>query len=465
MFFLPQLWMLELSIVFIVASAIAMQLHWRLVWRVWGFIVLGCLCGVLIYAGTFPGENSVTSAIGRESHVEGVVIDVGASEKSGHLTLSHLQIDGEETQDKLLAFAPLYPEFAYGDRISFRCTPTAPEPIEEFAYDRYLANKNIFATCFVYSSPLVLERGAGNPVLEILYKMKSQLLSRIQQIFGEPQGSLMAGLLIGETNFSDAWNLRFQQTGTSHIVAASGYNVALVTFIVLGFLVWAGLKRQQAFFLVSVAIVVYAILCGAEAAIVRASVMGFLVLLSQQIGRRSTMKNVLLLTPTILLLMHPRALRDDIGFELSMAATLGLIYFVPYIQSKLSFVPKTLSLQTSLAATLAATVACLPVLLFRFGTLSIVAPIVNLLILPWLPYIMGLGALVLVVSIASLPLAIFVSGPATALLSSVLFVIRSISEVPFGSFSIPDWLAYLLTSAVACAVWLIVKRKKLFSHL
>jgi hypothetical protein len=78
---------------------------------------------------------------------------------------------------------------------------------------------------------------------------------------------------------------------------------------------------------------------------------------------------------------------------------------------------------------------------------------------------MGLGALVLVVSIASLPLAIFVSGPATALLSSVLFVIRSISEVPFGSFSIPDWLAYLLTSAVACAVWLIVKRKKLFSHL
>ncbi|MFA6131147.1 MAG: ComEC/Rec2 family competence protein [Patescibacteria group bacterium] len=424
--------------------------------------MLGIGFAVFVYASTFPSIDSIVHETDTEGSVEGTIIDLEESEFYQKATLADLSFEDQERSDRLLVYLPLYPTLSYGDRLSFTCTPRAPEPIEGFAYNRYLWGKDIYAECFLYATPLVIARDAGNPVMALLQEARISLLDRIQMLFGEPESSLLAGLFIGETNFSTEWEAVFQKTGTSHIVAASGYNVGIVTIFLLSFFSWIGWYRRQTFFLVAVAIVFYAILCGAEAAIVRAAVMGLLVLLSQQLGRRSAITNILLLTASILLLFSPRALRDDIGFELSMAATMGLIYLTPFIKPHLAFIPKTLHLQESFASTIAATIACAPILLFRFGTFSLVSPMVNLLILPWLPYLMIGGAVILGVSVLSSSLAILLSGFVALPLSGILFLVRACASIPISAFAFPDWCATLLTLLFGILLWLLV-RNHLFS--
>jgi competence protein ComEC len=265
----------------------------------------------------------------------------------------------------------------------------------------------------------------------VLARVHDGVVEKIDKTFGDPHAALLAGLLLGDQRFSDAWEEKFQATGTTHIVAASGYNVTVVSFILFGFLVYFGVRRQQAYGILLVGIIAYVFLAGGDAPVVRAGVMGSLVLTSKQLGRKTTMTNVLLLAAVLMLIPEPRLLRDDVGFQLSMLATIGLIYFAPTVDKWFSFVPKTFTLRESLSATVAATIFTLPIILFSFGNLSLVSPIANLLILPVIPYAMAFGAIALVIGFVSAPVGALAAGPAWALLTYVLWVIESLASLPF----------------------------------
>ncbi|MFH1632273.1 MAG: ComEC/Rec2 family competence protein [bacterium] len=435
----------------------------QLDWITLGLILIAAtLSGLYQYGESFPTAESIASIAGTTERIEGTVVHVKRTDSSQQLRLNDISVGEASYEDRVLVFSPLFPRFEYGDRVTVRCNLDAPEPFEGFDYDRFLAAKKIYATCFTYSSPMIVEEDQGHPVKAVLMQARTRTIDIIDSTFGEPHGSLLAGLLLGEQRFTDAWDELFLKTGTTHIVAASGYNVAVVTFVLFGLLASFGVRRQHAFSILMAGIIAYIFLAGAEAPVIRAGIMGALVLVARQLGRSSTMINVLLLTGSAMLYVNPRLLIDDVGFQLSIVSTVALIYFAPHVDRRLKFIPEKFQIRESIVATLAATFFTLPIIFLSFGRLAIIAPFVNLLILPVLPFTMAFGAVAVAGGIIGSTVGSFLAGPAWALLGYMLWVVKSMAALPFSAFEIPPVLLIplaILSTLIIALVWRRLSRR------
>jgi len=188
-------------------------------------------------------------------------------------------------------------------------------------------------------------------------------------------------------------------TGTLHVIAASGFNVSVVAAVLMGVLMRV-VSRGWAIGGGIGGIVVYVLIAGASASVIRAGIMGSLTLIAYYLGRPTEARRLLWVSAGIMLLASPLMLLD-VGFQLSVAATAGLLYLGPRIQSRFKMLDDRFQFVQSILAnylysTLAATVATLPIILWHFGTVSWISPIVNLLVLPIIPLIMGMSAGILV---------------------------------------------------------------------
>jgi competence protein ComEC len=184
-------------------------------------------------------------------------------------------------------------------------------------------------------------------------------------------------------------NLRI--SGVMHVIAASGMNITMVAgFFSAIFMLF--LKRQTALFASILGIVFYAFLAGMQPSIIRASIMGVLVFSSQILGRQSIGAYGLFLAGFIMLFISP-LLISDVGFQLSLTATAGLLYIRPLFGKieKLNSFSKKFPLIEDLFITLSAQIATLPILLATFGTYSLWSILVNALILWTIPTLMILG--------------------------------------------------------------------------
>jgi len=431
-------------------------------------MVLVAVCaislGVFRYQLTIPdgstwfaadrGEGSAVAWIGSEVALEGVVLgDVQTSSQLQSFTLGDVRIDGEAVRSKVLVRVPLYPEFTYGNRIRLDCTLEAPEPFDGFRYDRYLAKEGVLAICQSYREPFLL----GTDRISVrgrLLAVKGGILERVRLTFHEPYAALLEGLLLGEKNLPDSVEEDFRRAGLSHIVAASGQNVALVTDVLFWLLIGIGFRRRGASVALLVGIALYVLLAGADAAIVRAGIMGSVVALSRTLGRVPSTTNMLLFALSLMLLHNPLLLRDDVGFQLSFAATTGIVVFQPRLARFFAFLPRGLGLREALATSASAIAATLPVMLISFGELSFVAPLANLLVLPLIPFVMIAGAVILMISAVVQPLALVLAAPVVGGLKIILGSAHLLSSLPFATADLGN-LPWLRVLFVLAALWLL----------
>ena len=404
-----------------------------------GVVLLGFSVGVGRYASVGPGANSVVKDVGRKVTIEGRVVVADRRDQGMGYTLDLLVIDDVPRNDRVLVSAPISSTAMIGDYLRATCALEQPEPFDGFAYDRFLAAKSIYATCRSLAASFIIEKDVlswSDHFWRSIGSFHGWIDDRARAILPEPQATLLLGLLIGEDSFSDRWKEAFRATGTSHIVAASGYNVAIVAQLALIALVTLGLYRRQAYPLVLFAIGVFIIVAGAGAAVVRAGIMGVLALTARHVGRHTSPRNIIALTIVVLLLVEPRLLRDDVGFQLSVAATIGLIALTDRIASRLKMIPTTFGIRESLASTIAATIATVSIVLLSFGKLSIVAPLVNLLVLPFVPYAMALGAAAIALSSIGSSLGVWIALPVWTVLVTMTEIIATASRIPFASIMI-----------------------------
>ncbi|MFZ2681824.1 MAG: ComEC/Rec2 family competence protein [Patescibacteria group bacterium] len=393
-----------------------------------GLLLFGLVTGHFRYVMSQPGVNSLAAYTGSHYAITGTIAKHEGDVSRQKLTLNQVSLDGVNVTGRMLVFAPGYPKLKTGQQVQVSCVAEAPEPFDGFHYERYLASKRIYATCFVREAPFVL---GVSPRFVGLDRLHESAVAQINQLLGEPQSALLAGLLMGDNNFSDEWKGYFLSTGTSHVVAASGYNVSMLAIVLLAVLVSLGFRRQQAFPLIVLGIAAFVIIAGAEAAVTRAGIMGVLALSATQLGRKTTVRNIILLTVVGMLLLEPRLLRDDVGFQLSVLSTIGLITMARYFSEKFAFIPEALGLKESFAATIAATLATLPVIILGFGKISIISPFVNLLILPFVPYAMLFGLIATVVGVIDQGLGALIMGPAWICLTAMLKIIQAMAALPF----------------------------------
>jgi competence protein ComEC len=168
----------------------------------------------------------------------------------------------------------------------------------------------------------LLQADQGNPFRAALYSLKEHLLDTVYRSFPDPEASLMAGILLGvESGIPADVQEAFNATGTSHIIAISGFNISILAGLFT--LLFSRLTgRWWGALLAALGIAFYTVLVGAGASVVRAAVMGWFSLLAVQIGRRQVGLNSLAIVAAVMAAFTPSILWD-VGFQLSFMATLG----------------------------------------------------------------------------------------------------------------------------------------------
>ncbi|NQV90127.1 ComEC/Rec2 family competence protein [Candidatus Uhrbacteria bacterium] len=360
----------------------------------------------------------------------------------------------EVREGKILAWIPLYPQVEYGNELVFNCSVQKPEAFNGFAYDRYLATKGILAVCFQPQYIDVLIQKEWSIVGGLLH-VKEWATKSLQRILPEPHSSFLSGLLFGGSSaLSPELKQQFVATGTSHILAASGFNVSLFSVAFLSFILSTRIGRRRGLMLTTILLIVYVLLAGASPAVVRAGIMGGLVVLEHWISRKAYMVNAFLLTGSLMLLVNPLLLQD-VGFQLSFVATIAVITFTKPISERLTFIPEVIGLRESFAGSLAAIGLTLPIVLWHFGSVSLVAPFVNLLVLPLVPYAMVATMIAIMAGGLGATVGAYLSLPAWGLSYLMLRLISVFGTIPF-ALSQPEQshLLALLVFGLMGAVWM-----------
>lgn len=398
-----------------------------------------------------------------------------------------LGMQHEHVSGRVYVKTDLYPRHAFGDMLELECDLRRPEPIEDFRYDMYLAKSRVFSVCmnpkvqgyitegdmeegtvknniqYPISPPKADPSMADNilfssrvrlAILNPIFLFKNNVADRINRLWHEPHASFMAGLLYGSRGGLGELQELFNITGVSHIIAISGYNISIVATLLMIFFIRLWIPRKKAFWVVVIGILVFIIFTGASASVFRAGIMGIVVLLAKQMGRVSRSLNVIACTAVVMALQNPLVLLWDAGFQLSFAATVGLIYLPQIFFKWFSWIPESFGLRESALSTIAATAATLPLLLYQFGRLSIVSVFVNLLILWIIPWLMLLGFLAVMASFLFYPIAQVIAWIGWVGLSYIILIVKAFANIPFASVSVsfPFWA--MVMAYVALVYWM-----------
>ena len=366
--------------------------------------------------------------------------------------------------------------FFYGDRVRIRGVPETPPSFPDFDYRRYLARKGVY-TLVRRAEMHRLDTGQGNPVIATLYAVRARASAILDRLMPQPYAALANGMILGiESGIPRELYAKFNLTGTSHVIVISGSNIALVSGILLLLFTWVLRGRKKIAALLSlIGIGLYTLLVGADAAVVRAAIMGGLYVLAIALNRQSAAIITLFVAALVMLLINPLTLWD-VGFQLSFMATLGLILFSTPLQQRWDArVGKRLPglanniLAEGLLITLAAQITTMPMVVYYFGRLSIISFLANLLIIPAQPPIMIAGGLAIILASLFFPLGQLIALIPLASLWWTVFVVERLAAIPWGSIEVGAFgrmlsaLYYL--GFLAAFLWWLLRREQNARHL
>jgi competence protein ComEC len=401
-----------------------------------------------------PAANSIARYNGQRVVLEGIV----AAEPDVRPEITYLRVqptrvlaDGAFDDDIAdLALVRIAREMTltarYGDAIRVDGWLDAPPQMSTFDYRDYLARRGVFSWMPRPERAWVIGEGYGSLFFAGLLQFKDRVRQTVKRILPMPESALLNGILIGDDNdIPDDLKEAFRRTGTSHIVAISGFNVSIVIALVVPLLARLLNPRRAALFALP-AIALYTIFVGASASVVRASVMAAIGLIGLLFWRRGFTLNTLCLAALIMLLADPNTL-FDVGFQLSFMATLGLVLYADrfsrrtraYVQARVSDERAqrlTMLALDGVLVTLAAQITTLPLILTTYGQLSLVSLLANALVLPLQPPIMILGAAAAAVGLISLPLGSIAGLPAYGFLTATIHVIEWLSTPGFAAVAV-----------------------------
>ena len=236
------------------------------------FILLFFILGATRYAFARPtfDENSLANwnDRGARALIGEVIEPPEVRDYSTQIRLAVTRVrDGDawrEVSGLALVNAPREGDVRYGDHIQVYGEPATPPEFEDWSYKEYLARQNIHSRVRVYGSVKILERDLGNPFFAALYAFRDRAHATILAIFPEPAAALLAGILLGvESGIPRDLRDAFSATNTAHIVAISGFNIAIIAGILTKFAQRVFLRGAT--FIVIGGLAAYTLLVGASA--------------------------------------------------------------------------------------------------------------------------------------------------------------------------------------------------------
>jgi competence protein ComEC len=378
-------------------------------------------------------------------------------------TLSAVEDQSGEAHGLVQVQAPRFLPLHYGDWITATGRLQTPRPAAGFDYQAYLARRDIYSEI---PFPVVetVPGAAANPLRRALFQLRERAATTIDRLLPDPQAALLQGILLGDDagiplDLQEA----FRISGTSHIIAISGFNIAILAGLLLRVVIPLAGPRWAIWPALAV-IAIYTLLVGADSSVVRAAIMGGLYLLAGRwLGRTLLRYAGLLLAAFTMTAVRPTVLWDA-GFQLSFAATLGLLlYAEPLNRRARALIARWVGeeragrfarlLGEGVIVTLAAQLTTLPLLLYHFRQLSLFSPLANLLILPAQPGVMIWGGLATLSGLLWQPLGQILAPIAWLFLTYTIAIATWFASLPFAAVSLSLTpagvaVAYLLLAAI-----------------
>lgn len=364
------------------------------------------------------------------------------------------KINGGELQVSLNKFS----DIELGDVITFKAVAKKPEVLEGFDYPAYLKTLDVYGLVKNPQNIQILKHD-NSVITFVINNFRNNLEQKIRENLPEPHAALLLGMLIGNREeFAGGFDESLEATGTTHIIAVSGFNISLV---IAGILSLAGmLPRRQLLILAIPALLLFQAVVGFDnIPALRATLMGIAVIWGQLLGRRGSVYSTLSLSVLILLADNPYIYKS-ISFQLSYAAVMGLLL----LQSKIkSLLPDIFGfVRDELSITLAATIMTLPVIVNNFGVISYISPLVNVLIAPLVMQIMLSGLLFVLAGLIfqqfTALVAVLVWAPLELMIKIIQFFART------GVIELEDTndgnITLLNISMLVLISWLLLKKSK-----
>ena len=274
-----------------------------------------------------------------------------------------------------------------------------------------------------------------------LVRIRERVVRRAAELWQQPTASLGAGLVVGNrANFDADLAAAMQTTGTTHLVAVSGANLVVVLWLLR-----LVLPRRRPWLrdgLLIIGLVVFALLSGGTASVVRAVLLATALLMANLIGRPTHSLRILALVATGMVVANPFLPVFDLGFQLSFAATASLVTIGPMIAARLPG-PRTLRILVGIS--LGAYLATAPIIAGSFGIVSLSAPFVNVVVQPLTFVAMVAAAAALGLSFVWLPLGHLLAWLSWPLLAAIIGIIQWFAHQPIPVLALtpPAWLVWL----------------------
>lgn len=417
--------------------------------------------------------------------IEGLIIDEpNRKDKTAILTVDFKEIilasSTVDVSGKGIISTDLYPEYNYGDLIKItgkieKPTNFSSSSIKDpsqiksqfdgagFDYVSYLAKDDIEYKIDFAKTELI-SKGNGNPIKTFLFWFKNKFVENLNKVIGEPQSSLLNGILLGAKSSMDIDTINtFRIAGLSHIVALSGYNITIVADSIISFLSF--LPRTFAFSAGLFGILLFVIMTGASSTAIRAAVMSLVVILAGITRRKYKIGRALLFAGVLMLIFNPKILVFDISFQLSFLATIAIIYIAPILKNKFSFITEKFGLREMISSTISAQILVLPLIIYKMGIVSLVSLPANILILAFIPAVMFSGFITGVLGFVSTIISLPFAWISWFLLSYIIDVAKLFANLPFSYINIP-WFSevFFVSYYILIIVWFLYETRTNFSQ-
>jgi competence protein ComEC len=368
-------------------------------------------------------------------------------------------------------------DFKAGDRIMVSAQIQTARDYRNFDEPRLAnlrQNQNIHNSA-VSKSPLLVElveRGKRPSLRRLISSLKLLLQHAIENDFSTPdrsaltrEGAVLEALLLGERGRMDETaTLALQKSGLYHLIAISGAHIAIISFLLFGLLRLCRIPRRPSYAVLIVLLVFFAMLVEGRASVFRATIMAIVYLVGRLLWKKANFLNTISFSAFLLLLANPFSL-FDMGFELTYAATLSIILFFPRLVRFLPRLPLRLTELFTLSLT--AQLGVLPFIARSFHRVAFASLFLNLLAMPLIGLIMGIGLAYLAFSFLSAFMANSLAQVLTFLIRLFLGLTRLLEAIPAFSYRVPTPPLGMIIGYFTCLLLLVVptrfKRQRLLT--
>ena len=359
-------------------------------------------------------------------------------------------------------------ELEYGDKIEVSgefIEPSDARNYGGFDYKEYLKTIKIHGTIKA-DSINVLSKNSNSFIFTFSNDINLKIKENINKLIPEKYSAIFTGLILGDTsNVEEKVNENFKIANISHVLAISGMHI---TYIIIGIeiILKNAIGKRRTRIITIIVLVIYMFITGFSPSVVRASIMGIVMLISKLIHRKNDIWTSISLSLFILLMYNPFLILN-VGLQLSYLGTIGIVCFNKNVYNFLrklkirnrkiryrinrKFILLMDKIKEILSVTLSAQIVILPILLFNFNILGIYFFISNILVSVIIGPIIIVGFVCILISFISIKIAkilsIFMSVGIQILIS-----ISEISHLPFSKIYIPTPKVWQIVIYYICVI-------------